>query len=39
MEAFDRRIAREIIDDARAREEREMYVITIPIIYVYKLFQ
>lgn len=24
IEAFDRRIAREVIDDARAREEREM---------------
>ena len=27
LEAFDRRIAREVIDDARAREEHEQYVL------------
>ncbi len=26
LEIFDRRIAREVMDDAREREEREMYV-------------
>lgn len=35
LEAFDRRIAREVIDDARAREEREQYVF---IIFFVQLF-